>query len=110
MYKLIDTLIGDINGKKAFNANEKRAKALPREYAKAYKEMKQYIFATSGLLSMEPLVALVDILEEAAANKRKVTDITGPNVAAFIDELVRDSRSWQDTQRQKLNKSFSKDK
>jgi len=108
MYKLIDTLIGDLDAKKKYNENEKRAKVLPKEYAKAYKDIKKYIFQTSGILSMEPLEALVDMLEEAAANKRTVTDITGPNVAAFVDELVRDTRSWQDQQRNKLNKNIGK--
>lgn len=108
MYKLIDTLIGDMEGKKKYLANEKRAKALPKEYANVYKDIKKYIFQTSGILTMEPLEALVDILQEAAANGRSVTEFTGKDVASFVDELVKDTRSWQDQQRQKLNDKLNK--
>jgi DNA-binding ferritin-like protein (Dps family) len=108
MFKFIDTMIGDLEAKKEYKENEKRAKELPKDYANAYKEMKQYIFQTSGILSTEPLQALVELLEEAAAHGRKVTDVTGDNVARFLDDLVQDSRTWQDKQRQKLNKKLSK--
>ena len=107
MSKIINTIIGDLNEKKAFRENEKRAKALPVEYADAYKEIKQYLFATSGILNMEPLKALVDMLEEAAAENRRVVDITGPDVATFADELVRGESTYFDKKREKLNKNFS---
>lgn len=104
---IIDKVIGDLGEKKAYRENEKRAKALPAEYAAAYKEIKHYIFTTSGILSMEPLVSLVDLLEEAAASGRKVTDITGPDVAAFADELVRGEKSYKEQQGDKLNKKLN---
>lgn len=106
MGKIINTIIGNIEEKREYKENEARAKALPPEYAAAYKEIKSYIFNTSGILSMEPLKALVDMLEEAAANNKHVLEITGPNVAAFADELVRGEKSYQDQQRQKLNASI----
>jgi DNA-binding ferritin-like protein (Dps family) len=57
--------------------------------------------------SFDPLVSLVDLLEEAAADGRSVTDITGPDVAAFADDLVKGESSYQDKQREKLNKKFT---
>ena len=39
----------------------------------------------------------------------KVTDITGSDVAAFADELVRGEKSYKDQEREKLNKNFAKD-
>lgn len=108
MSKIINTLIGNLNEKKEYRKNEARAKALPEEYAQAYKEIKSYLFSTSGILTMEPLKVLTDVLEEAAANNRRVTDVTGPDVAAFADELVRGEKSYQDLQRQKLNKKMKK--
>lgn len=108
MSNIIDTIIGDLNEKKEYRENEKRAKALPVEYASAYKDIKQYIFSTSGILSIEPLKVLVDMLEEAAADNRRVTDITGPDVAAFADELVRGEKSYRGQQGEKLNKKLNK--
>lgn len=108
MGKIIDTIIGDLAEKKAYKENEKRAKALPEEYADAYKEIKHYIFSTSGILSFDPLRVLVDMFEEAAADNKRVADITGPDVAAFADELVRGEESYIDKMREKLNKRMGK--
>lgn len=108
MNNIIDTIIGDLGEKKAYRANEKRAKSLPAKYAEAYKQIRNYLWSTSGILTIQPLISLVDLLEEAAANGKHVTDITGPDVAAFADELVRGESSWKDTQGKKLNDTFSK--
>ncbi|HYG83607.1 MAG TPA: DUF1048 domain-containing protein [Verrucomicrobiae bacterium] len=108
MGKIIDTIIGDLNEKKKYRAVEKRAKALPAEYAEAYKKIKHYLWSTSGILTIDPPVSLVDMLEEAAADGRRVIDITGPDVAAFADEFVRGESSYNDQQRKKLNDKLSK--
>lgn len=107
MNKFIEKIVGDLSEKKRYRDAEKRAIALPREYSEAYKRIKEYLWNGSGIMTIDPLVSLADILEEAAASGRKVTDITGPDVAAFADELVKGERSYQDIQRQKLNKNFS---
>jgi len=107
MGKIIDTLIGNLDEKQEYKKNEARAKTLPEEYFTAYKEIKNYIFQTSGIVSMGPLVDLVDILEEAAANNKRVLEVTGPDVAAFADELVRDTKSYHDNQRKKLNTTIA---
>jgi len=108
MSKIIDTIIGSLEEKKAYKQNEARAKALPPEYATAYKEIQKYIFSSTGILSMEPLKVLVDMLEEAAANDKRVLDITGSDVAAFVDELVKGEESYQGHQRKKLNENIAK--
>jgi len=103
MSKIISTIIGDLGEKKKYRDNEKRAKALPTEYAKAYSDIKHYLWNTSGILTIDPIVSLVDMLEEAAADGKHVIDITGPDVAAFADELVKGESSYKDQQRKKLN-------
>lgn len=107
MSKIIDTIIGNLEEKREYRETEARAKALPTEYANAYKEIRNYIFSTAGIENMQPLVALVDLLEDAAANEKNVLDVTGPDVAAFADELVRGEKSYQDRQRTKLNNSLA---
>lgn len=104
---IIDTLLGDLNEKKRYRANEKRAKDLPTDYAEAYKHIRNYLWSTSGILTIDPLVSLVDMLEEAAASGRSVIDITGSDVAAFADDLVKGESSYKDEQREKLNRSFA---
>ncbi len=103
---MIDKLVGDISEKKRFRANEKRAKSLPTEYREAYENIRNYLWSTSGVESIDPLVSLVDLLEEAATDGRKVVDITGPDVAAFADDLVKGEKTYKDQERNKLNKKF----
>lgn len=108
MSKIINTIIGDLSEKKKYRENEKRAKALPTEYAEAYNDIKHYLWNTSGILTIEPLISLVDMLEEAAADGKHVIDVTGPDVAAFADDLVRGESSYKDQQRKKLNDKLNK--
>lgn len=103
MGKIINTIIGNLEEKREYKDNEARAKSLPAEYLTAYNEIKNYIFHTSGLLTMSPLKSLVDLLEEAAASNQRVLEITGPDVAAFADELVHGEKSYFEQQRTKLN-------
>jgi DNA-binding ferritin-like protein (Dps family) len=107
MNKIINTIIGNLEGKREYKDTEARAKALPAEYAAAYKEIKNYLFHTSGIVVIDPLKSLVDMLEEAAANGKHVLEVTGPDVAAFADELVHGEKSYFDQQRQKLNASMA---
>lgn len=108
MSKIIDTIIGDMSEKKRYRQAEKRAKAFPAEYAEAYKEIRNYIWGTSGIVTIEPLVTLVDMLEEAAANNKRVVEITGTDVAAFADELVRGELSYKTQLAKKLNDKLNK--
>jgi DNA-binding ferritin-like protein (Dps family) len=108
MSKIIDTIIGSLDEKRAYKQNEARAKALPAEYAAAYKEIRDYLFRTSGIVNMDPLKVLVDMFEETSAAGKRVIDVTGPDVAAFADELVRGEKSYFDDQRKKLNAKIKK--
>ncbi|MBL8159256.1 DUF1048 domain-containing protein [Candidatus Saccharibacteria bacterium] len=107
MSNTIKKIIGDLNEKKEYRETEKRAKALPAEYAKAYADIKHYLWNASGMLSVTPLISLVDMLEEAAASGRRVIDITGSDVAGFADEFVRGESSYKEQQRKKLNEKFN---
>ena len=110
MNKILNAIIGDFKEKKRYRKNEKRAKALPTEYAEVYKNIKHYLWNTSGILTIDPLISLVDMFEEASANGRNVLDITGSDVASFADELVRGEKSWKDQQRNKLNRKLNNTK
>lgn len=110
MNKILNAIIGDFKEKKRYHKNEKRAKTLPTEYAEAYKNIKHYLWNTSGILIIDPLISLVDMFEEASADGRNVLDITGSDVASFADELVRGEKSWKDQQRNKLNRKLNNTK
>ena len=107
---LIEKIIGNLEEKREWRAMEARAKALPSDYHKAYKAMQKYLWNTGGVMDWQETKFvfnhLIDLLEEAAADGKRVKDVTGDDVAAFCDDLVSDAKSWFDKQRQKLNDSI----
>jgi DNA-binding ferritin-like protein (Dps family) len=103
MNKIITTLIGELGQKRAWKAVEKRAAALPHDYLVMYKEIKSYLFTSSGLNSMEVFTHIVDLFEQSAAANIPVLEVTGTDVAAFCDELIRDESSYFNDNRNKLN-------
>jgi DNA-binding ferritin-like protein (Dps family) len=107
MSKIIDTIIGSIEDKKEWRAIEARAKALPRDYRVAYEEIKHYLWKSSGITTIDAFRVLIDLFEESAANGRQVLEITGDDVAAFCDELVRGEKTYFEDLRKKLNRNIA---
>jgi len=84
-----------IEGKKQWRAHLARVKALPPDYQIVYKEIQRYLFKVGPVDVPEGglLPGIVDFFEEGAAARKGVLELIGSDVAAFCDELVRDSRS-----------------
>lgn len=88
-----------IEGKKEWRAHMARVNTLPRDYQLVYKEIQRYLFKVgpveltegTGLLS-----GIVDLFEEGAASGKAVLEVTGSNVAAFCDDLIKDSKTYAD--------------
>ena len=85
-----------IEGKKQWRAHLARVKALPPDYQIVYQEMQRYLFKVgpTDLLDGGLLPGIVDFFEEGAASGRKVLEVTGADVAAFCDDLIKDSRTY----------------
>lgn len=98
-------IIGD---KKEWKAMEARAKALPRDYRVVYDEIKQYVWKSSGLGAIDIFRGLLDLFEEGAANGKRVLEITGDDVAAFCDELLRGEKTYTENWRETLNHKIAK--
>jgi DNA-binding ferritin-like protein (Dps family) len=84
-----------IEGKKQWRAHMARVKALPRDYQIVYKEIQRYFFkvGTIDLPDGPPLSWIVDFFEEGVAAGQGVLELIGNDVAAFCDDLVKDSRT-----------------
>ena len=87
-----------IEGKKQWRAHMARVKALPPDYQIVYKEIQKYLFKVGpadlpggGLLS-----GIADFFEEGVASGKGVLELIGSDVAAFCDDLVKDSRTCAD--------------
>lgn len=104
-----------IQGKKEWRAHMARVKALPRNYQIVYKEMQKYLFKVGPVELTEGkglLSGIVDLFEEGAASGKGVLEVTGNDVAAFCDDLIKDSETYadifQESVQQEVNKAIKK--
>ncbi|KJK34230.1 hypothetical protein UK15_36920 [Streptomyces variegatus] len=89
---------GIIEGKKQWRAHVARVKALPPDYQIVYKEMQKYLFKVGPVsLSDGPLLpGIVDFFEEGVATGKGVLELIGTDVAAFCDDLIKDTPTYAD--------------
>jgi DNA-binding ferritin-like protein (Dps family) len=87
-----------IEGKKQWRAHMARVKALPPDYQIVYKEIQRYFFKVGpvGLTDGSLLSGIVDFFEEGVAAGKGVLELIGNDVAAFCDDLIKDSRTYAD--------------
>ncbi|MBZ2174669.1 DUF1048 domain-containing protein [Schnuerera sp. xch1] len=100
-----------IKGKKEWRSHVARAKTLPKDYQVVYKEIQRYLFKVGpveltdgiGLLS-----GIIDLFEEGAASGKGVLEVTGSDVAAFCDDLIKDSKTYADIYQESVDQEVSK--
>ena len=81
-----------IEEKKEWRAHMARVKALPKDYQIVYKEIQKYIFKVGAVEAkdgIDLLLGIVDFFEEGAALGKEVLEVTGSDVAAFCDDLMK---------------------
>jgi DNA-binding ferritin-like protein (Dps family) len=93
-----------IEGKKQWRAHMARVKALPPDYQIVYKEIQRYLFKVGpiDLHDGRLLSGIVDFFEEGAADGKGVLELIGNDVAAFCDDLVKDSRTYAEIYQQSI--------
>jgi DNA-binding ferritin-like protein (Dps family) len=98
-----------IEGKKQWRAHLARVKALPPDYQIVYKEIQRYLFKVGpiDLPDVHLLSGIVDFFEEGVAARKGVLELTGNDVAAFCDDLVKDSRTYADIYQESLSTESS---
>lgn len=100
-----------IEGKKKWQAHWARVKALPQDYQIVYKEVQKYLFKVgpveltndTGLLS-----GIVELFEEGASLGKGVLEVTGNDVAAFCDDLIKDSKTYADIYQESIGQEVNK--
>ncbi|RZU16474.1 DNA-binding ferritin-like protein (Dps family) [Kribbella rubisoli] len=95
-----------IEGKKQWRAHLARVKALPPNYQIVYKEIQKYLFKVgpTDLTEGNLLSGIVDFFEEGVAAGKGVIELIGPDVAAFCDDLIKDSRTYADIYQESVAK------
>lgn len=97
-----------IEGKKQWRAHMARVKALPPDYQIVYKEMQRYLFKVGPIdLSDGRLLSeIVDFFDEGVAAGKGVLELVGNDVAAFCENLVKDSRTHADVLQESLSEKL----
>ena len=100
-----------IEGKKEWRTHMARVKALPQDYQIVYKEIQKYLFKVGPIELTDGtgvLAGIVDLFEEGAGLGKGVLEVTGSDVAAFCDELIKDSKTYADIYQESVNKEVYK--
>jgi DNA-binding ferritin-like protein (Dps family) len=94
-----------IEGKRQWRAHLARVKALPPDYQIVYKEIQRYLFKVGpvDLPDGTRLSGIVDFFEEGVAEGKGVLEVTGTDVAAFCDDLTKDSRTYADIYQESIS-------
>ncbi|MEO3808181.1 DUF1048 domain-containing protein [Sphaerisporangium sp. B11E5] len=94
-----------IEGKKQWRAHMARVRALPPDYQIVYKEIQRYLFKVGpvDLVDGPLLPGIVDFFEEGVAAGKGVLELIGNDVAAFSDELIKDSRTYADIYQESIS-------
>ena len=97
-------ILGD---KKEWRGMEARAAALPGDYRIVYGEIQKYMWkftAGNGMDIIAILKDLLDLFETGAADGKRALEVTGEDVAAFCDELLRNAKTYTEKWHDALNR------
>lgn len=100
-----------IEGKREWRAHVARVKALPKDYQIVYKEIQKYLIKVGPVElgeGTELLSGIVDLFEEGAVSGKGVLEVTGSDVAAFCDDLIKDSKTYADMYQEFVDQKGSK--
>lgn len=99
-----------IEGKREWRAHVARVKALPPDYQIVYNEIQKYLFKVGpvDLAEGNLLSGLVDFFEEGVASGKGVRQVVGDDVAAFCDDLIKDSPTYADRYQESVAKEVAK--
>ena len=84
--------------KQAWRAHRARVKALPEGYQIVYYEIQKYLFKVVPTNLTDVLIEIRQLFEQGANNHKRVLEITGADVAEFVDGLIDEATSVDQTQ------------
>lgn len=100
-----------IKSKREYRQQMARVEALPEDYQYVFKKIQGHMWmfvAGSGYDMMKIHYDLIDLFEAGAAEGKPVLEITGEDVAASCEELLRSARTYTEDWRGALNRDILK--
>jgi DNA-binding ferritin-like protein (Dps family) len=106
---MLDFIKKMIESKREYKRQMARVKALPKDYQYVFKKIQGHMWnftAGSGYDMLKIHYDMIELFEAGAAEGKHVLQITGEDVAAFCDELLRNARTYTEDWRKKLNRDI----
>lgn len=100
-----------IESKREYKQQMARVETLPKDYQYVFKKIQGHMWmfaAGSGYDMLKIHYDLIELFEAGAADGKHVLEITGEDVAAFCDELLRSARTYTENWREALNRDILK--
>lgn len=100
-----------IKSKREYKQQMARVQALPKDYQYVFKKIQKHMWmfaAGSGYDMLKIHYDMIELFEDGAADGKHVLEITGEDVAAFCDELLRSARTYTENWREALNRDILK--
>ena len=100
-----------IESKREYKQQMARVQALPEDYQYVFKKIQEHMWmfaAGSGYDMLKIHYDLIELFETGAADGKHVLEITGEDVAAFCDELLRNAQTYTENWRDALNRDIQK--
>lgn len=98
-----------VESKREYKEQMKRVAALPKDYQFVFKKIQNHMWmftAGAGYDMMKIQYDLVDLFEQGVVNGKAVLEITGEDVAAFCEELMKNAETYTENWRDKLNREI----
>lgn len=98
-----------IESKREYKEQMARVDAMPEDYRYVFKEIQKHMWmfaAGDGYDMMDIHYGLIELFENGAAEGRGVLEVTGDDVAAFCEELLKNAKTYTEDWRVKLNRDI----
>ncbi len=97
--------------KREYKRHMARVDALPEDYQYVFKKIQSHMWmfaAGAGYDMMKIHYDLIELFETGAAQGKQVLEVTGEDVAAFCEELLRSAETYTENWREALNRDIWK--
>jgi DNA-binding ferritin-like protein (Dps family) len=100
-----------MESKREYRQMMRRVKALSEDYQYVFKKIQSHMWmfaAGAGYDMLKIHYDLIELFETGAGDGKHVLEMTGEDVAAFCDELLRSARTYTEDWREALNRDIQK--
>lgn len=97
--------------KKEYKKQMKRVEKLPDDYRFVYKKIQATMWqfvSGAGYDMMKVQCELIDLFEQGASEGKSVLEITGEDIASFVEELSKATRTRTEDWKNNLNEEVLK--